>query len=96
MSPEVKGLWSLKLHQHLKKKTNDILGDDWPLDWLPSLIYRKETGDHRHFDQGYMACIRNTSGLSPKVFRMLWLDRRALVDSIAWVIMSHSDNIKLQ
>ena len=41
---------------------------------LPSsLMYKEETGDHRHFGQGYMA--------SPKVFRMLWLDRRALVES---------------
>ena len=49
--------------------------------WLPSLLYREEIGDHRHFGQGYMNCVRNTSGLSPKVFRMLWLDRRALVES---------------
>ena len=49
------------------------------VDWLPSLIYREETGHHRHCGPGYMACIRNTSGFSPKVFRMLWLDRRALV-----------------
>ena len=89
-------VWSLKLHQHFKKKTNDILGDDWPLDWLPSRIYREETGDHHHFGQGYMVCIRNTSDLPPKVFRMLWLDHRALVDSIAGVILSHSDNIKFQ
>ena len=56
-------------------------GSEGNLDWLPSLIYREETGDHRHFSQGYMACIRNTSGLSPKVFRMLWLNRHALVES---------------
>ena len=49
--------------------------------WLPSLIYREETGDHRHCGQGYMACIRNTSDFSPKVFRMLFLYRRALVES---------------
>ena len=76
-----------------------IYKDDriYHLDWLPSLIYREETGDHRHCGQGYMACIRNTSGFSPKVFRMLWLDRRALVessDSSRGEIMSHSDNIK--
>ena len=52
------------------------------LDWLPSLIYREETGDHRHCGQGYMACIRNTSGFSPKVFRMLWLEFQSS-DSIA-------------
>ena len=38
------------------------------LDWLLFIIYREETGDHRHCDQGYMACIRNISGLSPKAW----------------------------
>ena len=60
---------------------NVMPADKHACNWLPSLIYREETGGHRHFSQGYMACIRNTSGLSPKVFRMLWLDRCALVES---------------
>ena len=51
------------------------------VDWLPSLIYLEETCDHHHFGQGYMACKGNTSGLSLKVFQMLWLDYRTLVES---------------
>ena len=67
------------------------------LDWLPSLIFREETCNHRHFGQGYMAYIWNTSGLLPKVFRVLWLDWRALIGAATLQlgeIMSHSHNIK--
>ena len=36
------------------------------LAWLSSLIYREETGYHRHFGMGYVACIRKTSGFYPR------------------------------
>ena len=35
----------------LELKTDDNSHVIISLDWLPSLIYREETGDHRHFSQ---------------------------------------------